>query len=176
MAALHVSGDESPPGVTLAVARAVLMELGREHDDPSSILAAANDALARTALDRGGSTVSCGLLVAGPEGEVQWACAGPLHAGVIRREGAFDELPSHGPPLGLLQGFRYGTATPALGSGDELLVLAGASPGLFRGATDLVAALAGKPAGEIVATVQKAIRKAQEEHPIANTVLFLRKH
>jgi serine phosphatase RsbU (regulator of sigma subunit) len=175
MAALHAQSDAMPPGLTLAVARAFLMELGRIRSSPSKILAEANDALARTALDSGDPTVACGLLVAGPDG-VEWACAGQIPGGVIRREGTFDELVSHGPPLGMLQGFQYGTSTLELGPGDEAIVLMGASAGLFRGAADLVASLTGKPAGEVVSTVHKAIRKAQGDQPIETTVLFLRKH
>jgi serine phosphatase RsbU (regulator of sigma subunit) len=172
---LDVQSEATPPGLTLATARALLMEVGRVRSSPSKILAEVNDALTRTALEGGDPTVACGLLVVGADG-VEWACAGQIQGGLIRRGGTFDELSSHGPPLGMLQGFQYGSSVLDLGPGDEAIVLTGASSGLFRGAADLVASLAGKPAGHVVSTVHKAIRKSQVDQPIETTVLFLRKH
>ncbi len=176
LAAALFQGTETPPVLTLAVTRAFAMELGRMAESPASVLAGINDALARTKLAGGSQLVACAIVVPGPSGAA-WACAGTIHAGVIRRAGTFDELASHGPPLGMLPGFKYGVTEVDLGPGDEILVLAGASDGLFRGATDLVASLAGKPAGEVISTVQKAIRKARaDESQIETSVLFLRKH
>lgn len=176
IAATAVQGSSSSPELALAVARAFLMETARVHDSPAVVLASVNDALSRTALEGSSQPVACGMLVPGPS-SVEWACAGPVHGGVIRRAGAFEALPSHGPPLGLLAGFQYGITSLELGAGDEILVLTGASDGLFRGATDLVASLTAKPAGEVVGTVHKAIRKATSdgELPIETSILFLRR-
>ena len=175
MAALSVQSHGSPPALTLAVSRAFLTESARGADSPDKILASVNDMLARSAPEGSDQMAACGVLVPDPDG-VRWACAGTLHGGVIRRDGTFDELQSHGPPLGMLQGFQYGVSSLDLGPGDEVVVMTGASPGLFRGAADLVASLHGKPAGEVVSTVHRAIRKAQPDEPAETTVLFLRKH
>lgn len=175
LAAVTAEGSGAPPGLALAIVRAFLVEFGRTSESPAAVLAALNDALSRTALDGDSQRVACGLLVPGPDG-VDWACAGPVHGGVIRRAGAFEALSSHGPPLGMLAGFHYGADTLALGPGDQVLVLTGASDGLFRGAADLVASLTGKLAGEVVSTVHRAIRKAREEtSPIETSVLYLRR-
>ena len=56
-----------------------------------------------------------------------------------------------------------------------MVVLSGGSQGLFRGAADLVASLQGKPVGEIVGMVQKALKKAQPEDPVETSILFIRK-
>ena len=81
-----------------------------------------------------------------------------------------------GPPLGMLDGFQYGTQEYEIGTGDMVIVVSTVSTGLFRGAADLVSTLQQKPAGEVVATVHKAIRKLQGEDTQEITVLFMRKH
>jgi hypothetical protein len=175
LGALQVQSAHPPPPLALAVTRAFLIEKGQRHTSLADVLASVNDALASTALDEASQTTACGVLVVG-DGAVDWACAGQLSGGVLRRDGSFDELPSHGPPMGMLPGFQYGAESLELGPGDEVMVLTGASAGLFRGAADLAASLHGKPAGEVVSMVHKAIRKARGDEPIETTVLFLRKH
>jgi len=61
----------------------------------------------------------------------------------------------------MMGGFDYGSERVATGTGDAALILSSGSLGLFRGAADLVAQVHGKPAGEVVKTVHRAIRKAQ---------------
>lgn len=175
LGALQVQSTEPPPPLALAVARAFLMEEGARQTSPAEVLASVSDALSRTALEGASQSTACGLLVVG-DGTVEWACAGTLNGGVLGRDGTLAELASHGPPLGLLPGFQYGADSLELGPGDEVVVLTGASSGLFRGAADLVASLHGKPAGEVVSMVHKAIRKSRGDEPIEASVLFLRKH
>jgi hypothetical protein len=75
----------------------------------------------------------------------------------------------------MLGGFHYGTQRLELGSGDSVLVLSEASQGIFRGAADLVASLHGKPVGEVVSTLQKALNKARQDVEPDISILFARK-
>lgn len=175
LGALQVQSAHPPPPLALAVTRAFLIERAQRLNSSAEVLAKVNDAVASAALEGPSQTTACGLLVVGGD-TVEWACAGQLSGGVLRRHGSFEELPSHGPPMGMLPGFQYGAESLDLGPGDEVVILTGASAGLFRGAADLVASLHGKPAGEVVSMVHKAIRKARGDEPIETTVLFLRKH
>jgi len=75
----------------------------------------------------------------------------------------------------MMEGFRYGTQKKELGAGDAVIVLSEASPGIFRGAADLVSSLRGKPVAEIVETVQKALRKAEPERLVETSLLYIRK-
>lgn len=109
------------------------------------------------------------------DGEVVWTGAGRPAGAVLRRDGNYEELSSHGPPLGMMGGFRYGTDRIELGQGDVVLVLSEASRGLFRGAADLVATLQGKPVGQVVSTVHRALRKAHGSAVPETTVLYARK-
>lgn len=174
---MDVRADGFPPAHITGVARAALRTAAAVSDDPSEMLRLANGALADMHVEGVDQFVECGVLV--PEdGRIVWASAGRMPAGVLGRDGTFRQLGSHGPPLGMMDGFRYGTEEAGMGSGDTALVLSGGSIGLFRGAADLVAQVHGKPAGEVVGTVHKAIRKAQEaeEQTEEISAVYLRKH
>ncbi len=173
--AMTVHGDGLPPAHQLALARAFLNEYARTGQGAESLLARVNDGLAHNETPGVDQTVAAGLLVPG-DGSVVWSGAGGVQGAVIRREGTLDEFPSHGPPLGMLEGFQYGTQEYQIGTGDMVIVLSTASTGLFRGAADLVSTLQQKPTGEVVATVHKAIRKLQGDNAEEITVLFMRKH
>jgi len=175
LVAMTVHGDGLPPAHQLGLARAFLNDYARTGQEAESLLARVNDGLSHNETPGVDQTVAAGLLVPG-DGSVLWSGAGGVQGAVIRREGTLDEFPSHGPPLGMLDGFQYGTQQYQIGTGDMVIVLSTASTGLFRGAADLVSTLQQKPAGEVVATVHKAIRKLQGDNAEEITVLFMRKH
>lgn len=173
--AYNVQGPGLPASHDLVSVRAVMRALAADHGEVTEILPRANAALSRASVVAGERFVECGVTVPGPDG-VEWSSAGRVPAGVIRRDGTFDELGSHGPPLGLMEGFRYGSRHVPMGPGDILVALTEASAGMFRGAADLVAQVKGKTAGEVVETVHRAVRKAQGEEPRETTVILIRKH
>lgn len=172
--AFEVKAPGELPAHVLGMARAALRAAadGRSLAD---LLERVNHALAAVQPEGMDQFVDCAVVVPG-EGEVEWSCAGRIPAGVLGRDGSFQALGSHGPPLGMLEGFRYGTERAAMVSGSSLLVLAGGTPGLFRGAADLVAEVQEKTAGEVVGTVHRAVRRAPGDDGREVSVLFLRKH
>jgi CRP-like cAMP-binding protein len=172
--AMNVRGEGLPPGHHLGVAGTLIREVCRTSSDLKSLMPVVNEALASMAMEGVDQFVECGILVAGDK-KVEWAGAGRCPAAVIRRDGVFEEFSSHGPPLGMLGGFQYGTEEIELGAGDAAIVLSEATPGLFRGTADLVATLQGKPVGDVVKTVHKAVQKAAEGQAEETTVLFVRK-
>jgi serine phosphatase RsbU (regulator of sigma subunit) len=171
---LNVRGEGLPPGHYLAVARSLLRELGRDHDDLQGFLARVNSGLAAAVVEGVDQYVEAGVLLP-YEGGVEWAGAGRCPGAVIRRNGVFEEFTAHGPPLGMMEGFLYGTERMELGAGDAVIVLSEVSQGIFRGAADLVSSLQGKPVGDVVSTLHKALAKAQPEVPVEASVLFVRK-
>lgn len=171
---LNVQGSGLPPAHYLAVARGLLRELGRDHDDLQEFLARLNSGLSAAAVGGMDQYVEAGILLPS-EGGVEWAGAGRCPGAVIRRTGVFEEFSTHGPPLGMMEGFLYGTEKLRLGAGDTVIVLSEVSQGIFRGAADLVASLQGKPVGEVVSTLHKALAKAQPDIPVEASVLFVRK-
>lgn len=175
LVSLSVLGEGLPPAYCLAVTRSLLRELAREMEDLSGLLVRVNSALASSAVVEGvAQFVEVGIVV--PSGSrVEWAGAGRCPGAMIRRNGVFQEFTSNGPPLGMLEGFLYRAQPLELGAGDAVLVLSEASQGVFRGAADLVASLQGKPVGDVVSMLQKALRKALQDTPPEASVLFIRK-
>jgi sigma-B regulation protein RsbU (phosphoserine phosphatase) len=166
---LNASTSAFPASHTLALARAFLRELPGDRADLGSLLRRVNTAVTRSSAPGIDGTVDCSLLALSAE-KVSWLGAGTVVGGVIRREGTMEEFPSSGPPLGLMDGFRYGAADVALKAGDVAIVLSHGGRGLLRGAADVAAELHGKPAGEVVSKLQSAIQRvaggAQDEHSI----------
>lgn len=172
---VDVRQDGFPPAYQVGVARAVLRAVAKTEASLPVLLARVNDALAEAAVEGLDQFVDMGLLVAAEDG-LEWASAGRVPGGVIRRDGTFDELQAHGPPLGMLTGFKYEMQQLSMGPGDTVFVLSHASQGLLLGAADLLAQLHGKPAGEVVATMHRAIRKARGDDRAETSVLYARKH
>ena len=171
---MNVQGEGLPPGHYLDVARSLLRELAKDHEGLKGLLARVNSGLVSAVVEGMEQYVEAGILVPW-DGHVEWAGAGRCLGGVIRRAGIFEEFTSHGPPLGMMEGFQYGTQQLELGIGDAVIVLSEATQGVFRGAADLVASLQGKPVADIVSTVQRAMRKAREEDPREVSILFIRR-
>jgi len=172
---LDVRQDGFPPAYHIGVARAVIRALAGDDLEVPVLLAKANDALAGAAIPGLDQFVDLGLLAVG-EDEIEWASAGHVPGRMIRRDGSFEELGAHGPPLGMMGGFQYRTQRFRVGAGDTALVLSHQSQGLFRGIVDLVAQLHGKPAGEIVSTLHRGVREALGDARTETSVLYARKH
>lgn len=172
---LDVSKEGFPAAYHLGVARAVLRSLASQGLRVDQILARANDALSDSAIEGLDQFVEVGFMLADAQG-IAWASAGRVPGGIIRREGTFEEFGAHGPPLGMMGGFKYNVQRFPMSVGDTAFVLSHVSPGLFLGAADLMAQLHGKPAGEVVGTLHRAIRKAQGEDRTETSVLYARRH
>ncbi|MFP3947214.1 MAG: PP2C family protein-serine/threonine phosphatase [Longimicrobiales bacterium] len=174
LVSLLVRGDGFPPAHFLAVARALLRQVARSGATARNLLERANEGMADAAVEGMSQSVECGLLVP-TDRTVIWSGAGRTPAAVLRHDGNYMELGSHGPPLGMMGGFRYGIQRIEMQQGDVALVLSEASKGLFRGAADLVATLEGKPVREVVETIHRALRKARGGDVPETSVLFARK-
>lgn len=176
LAAVSARGNGVPAAHQLVVSRALLRELAHGRRTLEGMLIGVNDALATSALDELEQQVECGLVAVG-DGEIEWTGAGLAPAAIIRPDRKVLELPSQGPPLGLLEGFDYPSQRFPLNCGDVLIVVPGVPAGIFQGATDLVASVAEKPAADVIAMVQSALGKVRERlAPGQDTVtLFLRR-
>ncbi len=171
---LNVQGEGLPHGHYLAVARGLIRELAKDQTGLEGLLARVNSGLAAAVVEGMEQYVEAGVLLPSAGG-VEWAGAGRCPGAIIRRNGVFEEFSTHGPPLGMMEGFLYGTQRMELGAGDAVVVLSEAPQGIFRGTADLVASLQGKPVGEIVSTVHKALKKAQPGDTPETSVLFARR-
>ena len=175
MACLTVQGNGLLPAYQLALGQAFLREIAARESSAERLLSEVNGMLTRNAVPGSSQYLACAVLVPG-EDAITWSSGGGIPGAVIRRDGTFDEFPSHGPPLGMLDGFTYATQIVTVGAGDMVIVLSQGSTGMFRGAADLVSNLQQKPAGEVVASIHTALRRAQGDDALETTVLFIRKH
>lgn len=172
---IDVGQDGFPPAYHIGATRAVLRSVAGAGGSLTGILARANDALAGAAVEGLDQFVEVGIMVVDGSG-IEWGSAGRVPGGMIRRDGTFDQFGANGPPLGMMPGFNYKSQRFEVNAGDTAFVLSHGSQGLFLGAADLLAQLHGKPAGEIVSSLHKAIRKAQGEERTETSVLYVRKH
>jgi hypothetical protein len=134
LAVMDVRGDGQAPALLLGMARAALRTAAPSTGGLAGLLERANGGLAAV-LGQGQQFVECALVIPGAGG-VEWAAAGRMPAAVLGRAGTLEMLASQGPPLGMLDGFRYGTERAEVGVGDALLALSSGSAGLFRGAAE----------------------------------------
>jgi hypothetical protein len=174
LVALAAQGDREPPFHQLAVARAFFNEFSAGGEPPDTLLQRVNDSMYRNQVQAGDRFVGAAMLV--PQGDtVLWSNAGGMQGTILRGGGTVNEFPDHGPPLGMMAGFRHEVEEIPIDSGDMILVLSGGSRGLFRGAVQALSHLDAASAEEVVARVQKAVRGAQGLDPDESTVLFLRR-
>lgn len=170
---LHVRGDGLPPAHALSLVRLLLRTLGSEAEELATLLPRLNESLAEHGPQGFDQFVECGLAVLGEE-TVEWASAGRMPGGLIVGD-RYEELSGHGPALGMMKGFAYGSQLVELKDGGSLLVLSDGSPGLLRGAGDLAASMGRKEAGEVVGALHRAVAKAGDEAPEEVTILFARR-
>jgi len=172
---VSVPRDGLPPAHHLGTSRAVVRAVAARTSSVADLLRGSNEALASAGVDGLDQFIQMGVLVVSADG-LEWGSAGKAPGGVIRRDGSFEQLGAQGPPLGMMGGFQYKVQSCVMNAGDTAFVLSHGSQGLFLGAADLLAQLHGKPAGEIVASLHKAIRKAQRDERSETSVLYVRRH
>lgn len=170
---LKATGGAVSPAFYVGVARTLFRGLAGEHGSLEGLMGAVNRTLAAGLPEAADQVLECAALIPGPAG-VTWSSAGTSPGAIIGREGTFEPLPSQGPPMGVMEGFKYGAAHHPMSVGDSCVTLSHASPGLFKGTADLVAGMVGKPVADVVSTVHRAIRQSQGESSEVS-VVFLRR-
>lgn len=137
LAMFEVRGTGLPPAYLLAVARALFRQIARTEPDFGQVLPRLNEALADNLFEGLDECVEVGLLRFGGDGAA-WSGAGDQPVVIIRGDGELEELQPHGPPLGILPQFDFGTTALPLESGDIVFLLSRAEKGVVRGAGDLI--------------------------------------
>jgi len=170
---LKASAGVVPAAFYVGVGRSLFRGLAAAHDSLEDLMAAVNRTLATGLPEATDQILECAVLLPGPEG-VTWSSAGSCPGGIIGRDGTFESLPSQGPPMGVMEGFKYGVTRHPMSVGDSCVTLSHASSGLFKGTADLVAGMVGKPVADVVSTVHRAIRQSQGESSEVS-VVYLRR-
>lgn len=172
----HVRESRLPPAYHLGVTGASLRSHAESGAPVAELLARTNDTLVASRGESAEQAVDAAIFAVGSgHDDVEWAAAGWVSGALIRRAGTLDPLRSHGPPLGVMAGFRYGSTVLPMSFGDSALVVSRASEGLFRGAADLVASLEGRSSGDVVGTLYRALRKSEDGGGQEVSVLLVRR-
>jgi|GEM_PF-1557073 len=159
LALMDVKGKGLPPAYLIGITRAVFREVA-PTEPLSRLLMRLNAATFKNLFEGVDECIEAAVLEIA-EGRLRWSCAGDQPGVVIRADGTTQEIATHGPPLGILPSFEYGTAPVVLEPGDTFLAMSEAPAGLVQGAVELVRDRgAGGPA-EVSQLFQAALRQVQ---------------
>lgn len=159
LALLDVKGTGLPPAYLIAITRAILREVaGAEAFE--TLLRRLNAGTFRNLFEGLDECVEAALLEIA-DGQIRWACAGDQPAVILRANGVVETTPTHGPPLGILPHFDYGSTVLKLQTGDLLLAFSEASAGLVKGAVELARGRPGSEPAELARMLQAVFEKVQ---------------
>lgn len=159
LALMDVKGTGLPPAYLIAITRALLHELGPSTPFPD-LLRRLNAATFRNLFEGLDECVEAAVIEI-DGGTIRWACAGDQPAVVLRADGTREDVPAHGPPLGILPQFDYGATEIKLNPGDTLLAFSEAPAGLVKGAVELARGRADTDAAQLARLLQAAFQKLQ---------------
>jgi CRP-like cAMP-binding protein len=159
MILMDVKGRGLPPAYMLSITRAIFQEVAAEVPF-ERLLGRLNAATFRNLFEGLDECVEAAVVEVS-ESRLRWSCAGDQPGVVIRVDGSTEEVPTHGPPLGIIPAFEYDLTTVDLRPGDTFLALSEAPAGLVRGAIDLVRSRADADPAELAQLLQSALRQVQ---------------
>lgn len=156
---MDVKGTGLPPAYLIAITRALFREVG-PTEPFESLLRRLNAATFRNLFDGLDECVEAAIIEL-QDGRIRWSCAGDQPGIILRTDGSIDEVPRHGPPLGILPQFDYDIAELEMDAGDTLLAFTEAPAGLVKGAVELVRARSEAEPAELAHLLQTAFQKIQ---------------
>lgn len=159
LALLDVNGTGLPPAYLIAIARALLQEVGPTTPF-DGLLRRLNAATFRNLFEGLDECVEAALIEV-REGGIRWAGAGDQPVIIIRADGTTEEAPGHGPPLGILPQFDYGITEIALQPGDTLMAFSDAPAGIMKGAAELVRGRSDAEPARLTNLLQSALQAIQ---------------
>lgn len=160
-AVLDANGPSLPPAHLLAVARSLLREIAAHETSFERLLPRLNSAVQRNMVQGADAYIEVGLVhIIGDV--VSFAIAGDQPALVLRKDGSAEEVTQHGPSLGIMAGYEYGTSRADLKQGDYAIMLSQSNEGLLLGIADLIRKRNDDSAGTTAAVLHAALMRAQD--------------
>jgi CRP-like cAMP-binding protein len=133
LSVMDVKGTGLPSAYLLGITRGVMREVTHSGAAPDRLLARVNEAVSQSVFEGLDECVQAAALTFSG-GVAHCAIAGEQPGLLVRSHGTVDELPPHGPPLGILPGFDFGASQLAMAAGDTVVLFSEAERGLLRGA------------------------------------------
>lgn len=135
-AVFDAKGPGLPPAHLLAVTRALLREIAATETAFERVLPRLNSAVQGNLVEGTDAYIEVGL--AHFAESVTFAIAGEQPAIVVRYNGESEEIAQHGPALGVMADFAYGSTRVELKTGDFAVLFSESDQGLLLGAADLI--------------------------------------
>jgi CRP-like cAMP-binding protein len=156
---LDVKGTGLPPAHLIAVTRALFQEVG-VTEPLETLLRRLNAGTFRNLFEGLDECVEAAVIEVARDG-VRWTCAGEQPGVILRADGSTEDVPTHGPPLGILPQFRYDVTSLGLEAGDVFLAFSMAPPSLVKGAAELARERQDAEPAELARLIRSALRKIQ---------------
>lgn len=135
-AVLDAKGPSLPPAHLLAVTRALLREIAGTETAFERIIPRLNNALYGNQIEGADAFIEVALVHFAEA--ATFAIAGEQPAIIVRYSGETQEIEQHGPALGVVRDFAYGSTRAAMNTGDFAVVFSESDHGLLMGAADLI--------------------------------------
>lgn len=135
-AVLDAKGPGLPPAHLLAVTRALLREIASTEIAFERVLPRLNSAVQGNLVEGTDAYIEVGLMHFAES--VTFAIAGEQPAMVVRYSGESEEIAQHGPALGVMANYAYGTTRAEMKTGDFAVMFSESDQGLLMGAADLI--------------------------------------
>ena len=159
-AVLDAKGPSLPPAHLLALTHALLHEIAGNESNFERILPRLNEAMHGNMIAGADVYVEVGLLHL--EGRTAtFSIAGDEPAIVVRSTGETEEVAQHGPAVGVVANFSYGTTKVDLGAADFAVLFSESDHGLLMGAADLISARQEESVRTTAALLHAALLRAQ---------------
>jgi len=158
-AVLDAKGPGLPPAHLLAVTRALLREIAATETVFERVLPRLNSAVHGNLVEGTDAFIEVGLMHFGDG--VTFAIAGEQPAVVVKYSGESREIAQHGPALGIMKDYAYGTSRAELGTGDFAVLFSESDQGLLLGAADLINGRQDESVRTTAAMLHAALMRAQ---------------
>lgn len=135
-AVLDAKGPSLPPAHLLAVTRGLMREIGESETSFEQVLPRLNKAVHANMVEGADAFIEVGLMHVSDT--ITFAIAGEQPAIVVKYAGESQEIAQHGPAVGVMPDFAYGTTRAEMGTGDFAVMFSESDQGLLMGAADLI--------------------------------------
>lgn len=159
-AVLDAKGPSLPPAHLLAVTRALLREIAAHETALERILPRLNAALYGNMVEGADAYIEVALVHFGAQ--TTFAIAGEQPAIVVKYSGEPQEIAQHGPALGVVRDFVYGTTRAEMAAGDFAVVFSESDQGLLLGAADLINGRQDDSVRTVAAMLHAALMRAHQ--------------
>lgn len=170
-----VAGHGVGPALLMASARATVRMAAAMYADPGAVVSAVNSRVAEDVYGTGRFLTLFYLEIDAAAKHLRWVRAGHDPALVVgASQGEIAELSGGGPPLGVVEGFRYVASSSPWPAGgvvfigtDGIWETRGANDAMFgkRRLLDILHGTADKPANRILEAVAQALRTFAQGRP-----------